>query len=769
MPKIFINDQEFLVEEGKNLLHLALAKGFNIPYFCWHESLGSIGACRQCAVVQFKDENDKKGRLVMSCMTEAINNIRISTDHEDVISFRKNVIEWMMTNHPHDCPVCDEGGECHLQDMTMMTGHNYRRYRFKKRTFINQNLGPFIYHEMNRCIACYRCVRFYKDYAKGKDLDVFSSSNRVYFGKTENGPLKSEFSGNLVEVCPTGVFTDKVFRSQYVRKWDLQSSPAICQLCSLGCNIYPSERGNILRRITNRYHPKINGYFLCDTGRFGHNFVNLEKRMINSLEKGNIIEILKAKEKFFNKLSESKSIVAIGSSKASLEDNFALKKLVGAKNFFAGVDPKEWELITLIKQILEEGPNDIACLKDVEESDAILIVQEDILKTAPRLYLSAIQSQYFAIKKIGKSLNIPYWHDAALRNLSPEEKAPIWQLANEPNKLDEHAECSLKQTLEETLQFLLELFDAICHKDQSNPLALKLIKSQRPIIICGISHLDTQIVKASANIAKALYSIGINAKLHFVLPDVNSMGLALLDAQNLNLMPKNSDLGIVLKNNFLKYSMNFNDVVHIDFLKEPAEYLAYLSLACTSFVEETGTFVNNEGRAQRSYAVMPKKKEILESYQWCSKEEGDIDILIDELIKMQPIFSILKNGLYKKDLLFENQKIPRQHLGYSGRTAINANENIHEARVPIDSNSPLAFSMEGQGKDIPSDLMPKIWYPGFNSNQSIVKFQKRPGGDFINPGIEMLLIKPNKNEKIRFFPHQKEKKNHEKNNILGAI
>lgn len=769
MPKIFINDQEFLVEEGKNLLYLALAKGFNIPYFCWHESLGSIGACRQCAVVQFKDENDKKGRLVMSCMTEATNNIRISTDHEDAISFRKNVIEWMMTNHPHDCPVCDEGGECHLQDMTMMTGHNYRRYRFKKRTFINQNLGPFIYHEMNRCIACYRCVRFYKDYAKGKDLEVFSSSNRVYFGKTENGPLKSEFSGNLVEVCPTGVFTDKVFRSQYVRKWDLQSSPAICQLCSLGCNIYPSERGNILRRITNRYHPKINGYFLCDKGRFGHGFINQEKRMMSSLEKGKILEILTAKEMFFSKISKSKSIVAIGSSKASLEDNFALKRLVGAKNFFAGVDPKEWELITLIKEILQEGPNDIACLKDVEESDAILIVQEDILKTAPRLYLSAIQSQYSQIKKIGKSLNIPYWHDAALRNLLPNEKAPIWNLTNEPNKMDEHAECSLRQTYEETLQFLLEIFDAICQKDQSNALALKLIRSKRPIIICGISHLDTQIVKYSANIAKALYSIGINAKIHFVLPDVNSMGLALLDAHNLNLMPKNIDMGVVLKNNFLKYSMNFNEVVHIDFLKESSEYLANLSLACTSFAEETGTFVNNEGRAQRSYAVMPKKKETLEGYQWCSKEEMDIDLLIEELIISQPIFSILRNGLYKKDLLSENQKIPRQHIGYSGRTAINAHENIHEAKVCIDSSSPLVFSMEGQAKDIPSDLMPKVWYPGFNSNQAIVKFQKRPGGDFINQSSEMLLIKPNKNEKIRFFSNQKEKKNYEKNNTLGAI
>ena len=117
-----------------------------------------------------------------------------------------------MINHPHDCPVCEEGGECHLQDMTVMTGHVYRRYRFKKRTFRNQYLGPFINHEMNRCIACYRCVRFYRDYAGGRDFDVFAAHDHVYFGRHEDGTLESEFSGNLVEVCPTGVFDRQALR-----------------------------------------------------------------------------------------------------------------------------------------------------------------------------------------------------------------------------------------------------------------------------------------------------------------------------------------------------------------------------------------------------------------------------------------------------------------------------------------------------------------------------------------------------------------------------
>ena len=131
----------------------------------------------------------------------------------EAAEFRAAITELLMTNHPHDCPVCDEGGECHLQDMTVMTGHNQRRYRFGKRTHRNQDLGPLIEHEMNRCIACYRCLRFYQEYAGGHDLDVFQSHNHVYFGRHEDGVLESEFSGNLVEVCPTGVFTDKTLKT----------------------------------------------------------------------------------------------------------------------------------------------------------------------------------------------------------------------------------------------------------------------------------------------------------------------------------------------------------------------------------------------------------------------------------------------------------------------------------------------------------------------------------------------------------------------------
>jgi NADH-quinone oxidoreductase subunit G len=290
MPTIYIDKNPYEVPAGKHLLEACLSLGFDLPYFCWHPALGSVGACRQCAVKVFKDAQDTTGRLVMSCMEPVRDGMYASVNDKAAKEFRAQIIEWLMTNHPHDCPVCDEGGSCHLQDMTVMTGHEYRRFKYKKRTYKNQYLGPLVHHEMNRCIQCYRCVRFYRDYAGGTDLNAFAAHNHVYFGREKDGVLQSPFSGNLVEVCPTGVFTDKTLRSHYTRKWDLTTAPSVCPHCSLGCNIIAGERYGALRNIVNRFNGEVNGYFLCDRGRYGYEYVNSPNRITRPLLRSRTVE-----------------------------------------------------------------------------------------------------------------------------------------------------------------------------------------------------------------------------------------------------------------------------------------------------------------------------------------------------------------------------------------------------------------------------------------------------------------------------------------------
>ena len=239
MARVNIDGKDYDLQAGQNLLHACLSERLDLPYFCWHPAMGSVGSCRLCAIIDYADEADQRGRLQMACTMPVRDGMRISIGAAFAADFRKQVIEWLMQNHPHDCPVCEEGGECHLQDMTRDDRALHARYAGLKRTWQNQYLGPFVGHEMNRCITCYRCVRYYRDYAGGTDLDAFGSRSRMFFGRQEDGVLESEFAGNLVEVCPTGVFTDKPFSQAYSRKWDLQSAPSVCPNCAVGLQYLP--------------------------------------------------------------------------------------------------------------------------------------------------------------------------------------------------------------------------------------------------------------------------------------------------------------------------------------------------------------------------------------------------------------------------------------------------------------------------------------------------------------------------------------------------
>ncbi|MFW6068463.1 MAG: NADH-quinone oxidoreductase subunit NuoG, partial [Chloroflexota bacterium] len=453
MATIFVDGREYEVDGSKNLLDVCLSLGMDLPYFCWHPAMGSVGACRQCAVKQYRGEDDTQGQLVMACMTPAADGTRISLDDEEALEFRESVIEWLMVNHPHDCPICDEGGECHLQDMTVMTGHAYRRFRFKKRTYRNQYLGPFINHEMNRCIQCYRCVRFYRDYADGRDFDVFGIHDRVYFGRQDDGVLENEFSGNLVEVCPTGVFTDKTLKQHYTRKWDLQTAPSVCTLCSVGCNTIPGERYGELRRIRNRYNRQVNGYFICDRGRYGYEFVNGPERIREIQvqawraqgeppDADAALATTQSADSLLDELAtslQSGRALGIGSPRASLEANFALRALVGKENYHSGVSEREQELLETALNILRDGPARTPSLHEIEQAGAILVLGEDLTNTAPMMAYAVRQAARTRPHHEASEVGIALWNDYAIREIVQERKGPVYLATVAATKLEDIA------------------------------------------------------------------------------------------------------------------------------------------------------------------------------------------------------------------------------------------------------------------------------------------------------------------------------------------
>ncbi|HEX2950254.1 MAG TPA: NADH-quinone oxidoreductase subunit NuoG, partial [Armatimonadota bacterium] len=458
MPTIYIDNEAYTIEdEGKNLLEVCLSLGFNLPYFCWHPAMHSVGACRQCAVKQFKDEKDTRGRIVMACETPAKDGTRISINDPEVVEFRKSIIEWLMVNHPHDCPICDEGGECHLQDMTMMTGHVYRRAHFKKRTYHSQDLGPFVNHEMNRCIQCYRCVRFYNEYAGGHDFGVFGWHDHVYFGRHSDGVLESEFSGNLVEVCPTGVFTDKTQWRHYIRKWDLQTAPSICVHCGLGCNTIPGERYGLLRRMRNRYNGQVNGYFLCDRGRYGYEFVNSSQRITapqlrktDDLQAVNKDEILA----HLGDVLRNGKVVGIGSPRASLEANYALPTLVGKEHFYSGISRHQYQLLQQMLTILQQGPARTPSQQDAARADAVLILGEDVNNVAPMLAFSLRQAALQAPKEtLIPQLRIAPFSDHPIHDAIQQERSPFFIATPWVTRLDEEATATYRMTPDDIARF----------------------------------------------------------------------------------------------------------------------------------------------------------------------------------------------------------------------------------------------------------------------------------------------------------------------------
>ncbi|SDA78729.1 NADH dehydrogenase subunit G [Pseudomonas sp. NFPP33] len=781
MATIHVDGKDLEVDGADNLLQACLSLGLDIPYFCWHPALGSVGACRQCAVKQYNDENDTRGRIVMSCMTPATDNTWISIDDEESKAFRASVVEWLMTNHPHDCPVCEEGGHCHLQDMTVMTGHNARRYRFTKRTHQNQELGPFIAHEMNRCIACYRCVRYYKDYAGGTDLGVYGAHDNVYFGRVEDGTLESEFSGNLVEVCPTGVFTDKTHSERYNRKWDMQFAPSICHGCSSGCNISPGERYGELRRIENRFNGSVNQYFLCDRGRFGYGYVNNADRPRQPLLARQAIGIDAALDKAAE-LLKGKRVIGIGSPRASLESNFALRELVGADNYYSGIAAGELENIRLIRDILQNGPLPTPTLRDVELHDAIFVLGEDLTQTAARLALALRQAVKGKATEIAAGARIQDWHMAAVQNVAQHARHPLFIASVTETRLDDVAAESVHAAPAD----LARIGFAVAHTiDPSAPavdgleaeaqalvkrIADTLLAAQRPLIVSGASLGDKALIEAAANIASALKSREKNGSLSLVVPEANSLGLALLGGESVDaaleaLIGGQADAVVVLENDLYRRT----DAAKVDTALSAAQAVivadhqrtatsehAHLLLPVASFAEGDGTLVSLEGRAQRFFQVYePSYYDagilIREGWRWLhalhSTLQGkavdwtQLDQVTEACAASNPLLVGIKDAAPSASFRIKGLKLAREPHRYSGRTAMRANISVHEPRQPQDQDSAFAFSMEGYaGSKEDRQQIPFAWSPGWNSPQAWNKFQDEVGGHLRagDPGVRLL-------------------------------
>jgi len=559
MLKLTIDNVEVEVPAGTNLLEAAKAAGIWIPHFCYHPALGSAGACRLCAVKMV--DGPVKG-LQMSCMIPAQDGMVVSTTDPEALRMRQLVIEWLMTNHPHDCPVCDAGGECLLQDYTVAGGHGIRRYQGKKRTFENQYLGTYIQHEMNRCIECYRCARYYQEFAGGDDLGPMGSASRIYFGRFREGKLDSPFSGNILDICPTGVYTDKTarFRARY---WDYDMAPSVCPWCSLGCNTVPAARYRELLKTMGRRNDQVNGWFICDRGRFSNAPVNNPERPRAPRIAGNesgwdeAIDYLAAQIGELNKAHGTGCLALVGSPRLALEGASLLPKLAGLieGGFLCYFIDRE-EVARAVAAVSELTGKNCGSMADVQSSDCIVVINSDLLEEGPMMAMAVRQ----AWRKGAKVFTV----GDASQNWAEAVSVEILKVPD----LD----------------------------------ALPFADYKKPVIICGTRDNETEAIWNAAN---------RGAKTVHLLSGPNAFGAALLAKENCA-----TSLDKALASGKVKGVIAFEADIPMEMLTGvpfvavadwlPSDLLkrADVLLPTTSWVEMDGIYINNEGRGQRFTQVL---------------------------------------------------------------------------------------------------------------------------------------------------------------------
>jgi len=328
MVTITIDGKQYQVDENQTILQAAVHLGIEIPYFCWHPKLTVSGNCRMCLV-----EVEKMPKLVIGCMTKVVDGMVVHTANDRVIEARQAIMEFLLINHPLDCPICDEAGECKLQDYA----YNYSRgvSRFDETKVHKPKrvpLGPKVMFDAERCILCSRCIRFCEEVVGKPQLHFVQRGDHTTIETFPGEELDNPYSMNVIDICPVGALTSRDFRFRS-RVWEMASTESICVGCARGCNTYLWTRNNEAMRLTPRINESVNSHWMCDYGRletfkFVNEDIRIQEPMIKQDGKYIVVSWDKAIGTAARRLKgfKPKEIAVIASPYVTNEDNYILQK-----------------------------------------------------------------------------------------------------------------------------------------------------------------------------------------------------------------------------------------------------------------------------------------------------------------------------------------------------------------------------------------------------------------------------------------------------------
>jgi NADH-quinone oxidoreductase subunit G len=374
-----IDGQAVTVAKGTLIVEAARKLGIEIPVYCYHPKLDPVGACRVCVV---NVENQRRP-IMPACATEVAEGMVVHTRDKDATRAREGVIELLLINHPLDCPVCDRGGECDLQDFTLRYGSGKSRFQEEKRHFEKSKVvGREVVLDRERCIMCMRCVRFCDEVPIEEGLTIIERGTKAEIGPFPGRSFDSQFSGNTIEICPVGALTSRNYRFKS-RPWELQNYASVCSHCSMGCNLTVDVRYYDVARLRSRCNDAIDDGWLCDKGRYGYEFVNSKERLLKPL------------------LRRDGKLVEVGWKEALEAAAAGLKKAGPDAAAWAGPrlsNEAAWQLLRLTRSTLGSSNLDHrrggdlkvplkAKIEGIDSATAIVVAQADPTSKAPVLDL----------------------------------------------------------------------------------------------------------------------------------------------------------------------------------------------------------------------------------------------------------------------------------------------------------------------------------------------------------------------------------------------
>ena len=610
MIKIKIDGKTLEVKPKTSIIEVADKVGIDIPRFCYHKKLSIAANCRMCLV-----EVKNFAKPLPACATQVMEGMEISTKSKFTKDTQKSVMEFLLINHPLDCPICDQGGECDLQDTAVAYGASKTRYTEEKRVVFDKNIGPLISTDLTRCIQCTRCVRFLKEVGGMAELGLIGRGEHAEISAYVDKSVESELSGNIIDLCPVGALTSKPFRYS-ARSWELSRRSTIACHDSLGSNIEVHVKDDVVKRVIPKENESINECWISDRDRFSYeglshkDRINLPlKREKNQWKEIDWEEAYELIEKNITDIDIKKSnkIGIICSPQSTLEEGFLLKKIAKELNT-SHIDYR------LLEKSFSQNNNWLGCkIDEIESHDAILVVGSNLKHDQPLL---AHRFRRYANKKNNFSIITSYDDFYSTRCL---EKVIV-----NPSAYINYLLMILKQVQLSTKykinsEVIRNLLKAVKPSNEAKRIAKSLLSNKSRAIFLGnqILHLDDgdNIKLVAMHIAQA-----VGATFGSIPGYANSVGL-----NELNLNVDNISADKILSQNKEAYiMMNFDPLY--DFhspkkinaaLKKAKFNLAispYISdsfkefdivLPMTPFTETSGTFINMEKTIQSFSAVTP--------------------------------------------------------------------------------------------------------------------------------------------------------------------